>query len=99
MEAVGDVPVNLSLSILNPESFYQFFRYSEILALGRDHFCPTTINGGWLTLGIKRWPGEDAKIIAQCFLNPRHGPETAPLHSTELLREGSRVPPEGRRIW
>ena len=74
METIPDIPVDLDLGILNPKPLDVVFCCLDILALSLDHFRPATVNRGWLAVGVKRWKGEDAKVIAQYLCDARHGP-------------------------
>src|SRR5690349_15168813 len=99
MEAVANVPVNLHISIVDPEILDVLFSGSDILTLGGNHFCPTAKERGWLALTVQRREGDDAKVIAECLGDTRHSPEATPLHRARSLGERGRIPPVGRRIW
>ncbi len=52
METIADVPVCLDLRVGDPELLHIVFGGLHVFALGIDHFCPTTVDCGWLALRI-----------------------------------------------
>src|SRR5579859_5895942 len=99
MEAISHVPVDLILGIVNPEPFDKVLGSLNILAFGCYHFGPATQDGCLFALCANSRERNNARVIAQGLYDTRHSPQAAPLHGTQALREGGRVPPVGRCIF
>ena len=65
--------------------------------IGESDWVSTDRGAVRRALIIKLRPGDNSEILAHCFRNAGHCPESSPLHDGEALGQRGRIPPVGRR--